>query len=96
MGEKHEQCGNTVLNNVEIHDLSSKNYEGIYIDDAKDIGGKTAGLSMSQVRDTKFLIVVTVLPTAKHFWFLKKPISLNALEETVKILVNVHPWKGTK
>lgn len=51
---------------------------------------------MSQVRDTKFLIVVTVLPTAKHFWFLKKPISLNALEETVKILVNVHPWKGTK
>ena len=30
---------------------------------------------MSQVRDTKFLIVVTVLPTAKHFWFLKKPIS---------------------
>ena len=32
-----------MLNNVEIHDLPSKNYDGIYIDDAKDIGGKTAG-----------------------------------------------------
>lgn len=52
---------------------------------------------MSQVRGTKLLIVVTVLPTAKHLQFLIKPVSLkNALEETVKILVNVHPWKGTK
>lgn len=52
---------------------------------------------MSLVRGTTLLIAVTVLPTAKHLQFLKRPISLkNALEETVKILVNVHPWKGTK
>ena len=43
LGGKHEQCENTVLNNVEIHDLSSKNDEGIYIDDTKDTVGKTVG-----------------------------------------------------